>query len=449
MDARQQEKFVHMTQAPVRRLVCQMAVPTIISMLITNLYNMADTFFVGKLGTSATGAVGVVFSLMAVIQTFGFFFGHGSGNYISRAMGSQQMEDAERMAATGFGSSFMVGCLLMVLGLVFRKPLALMLGSTETILPYASEYMSIILLGASFMASSLTLNNQLRFQGSALFAMVGITTGGILNIILDPIFIFGFNLGIRGAALATLFSQLVSFVILFAMTRRPGNIRIRIRLYTFRASFWKEIVRGGTPSLCRQGLASVATICLNLAAGSYGDAAIAAMSIVSRIMNFAGSALIGFGQGFQPVCGFNYGAGLYGRVKEAFWFCVKVGSAAALVFAVAGFMLSANLVEIFRKGDAEVLAIGAAAMRFQCLTFPVTAWITLCNMMMQNLGRVFKASYLALARQGLYFIPLVFLLNLAFGLTGIELAQPLSDIITFATSIPLQISLLKELETRP
>lgn len=311
MDEKQQEKLTRMTTAPVRKLVCQMAVPTIISMLITNFYNMADTFFVGKLGTSATGAVGVVFSLMAVIQTFGFFFGHGSGNYISRAMGSQEMDDAERMAATGFGSSFFIGCVLALMGLVFQKPLARLLGSTETILPYAQDYMSIILLGAPFMASSLTLNNQLRFQGSAMFAMVGITAGGILNIILDPILIFGFDMGIRGAALATLISQLVSFVILFAMTRRPGNIRIRLRLYSFRLSFWKEILRGGTPSLCRQGLASVATICLNLAAGPYGDAAIAAMSIVSRIMNFAGSALIGFGQGFQPVCGFNYGAGRY------------------------------------------------------------------------------------------------------------------------------------------
>lgn len=448
MDEKQQEKLTRMTTAPVRKLVCQMAVPTIISMLITNFYNMADTFFVGKLGTSATGAVGVVFSLMAVIQTFGFFFGHGSGNYISRAMGSQEMDDAERMAATGFGSSFFIGCVLALMGLVFQKPLARLLGSTETILPYAQDYMSIILLGAPFMASSLTLNNQLRFQGSAMFAMVGITAGGILNIILDPILIFGFDMGIRGAALATLISQLVSFVILFAMTRRPGNIGIRLRLYSFRLSFWKEILRGGTPSLCRQGLASVATICLNLAAGPYGDAAIAAMSIVSRIMNFAGSALIGFGQGFQPVCGFNYGAGRYERVREAFWFCVKVGSAAALIFAAVGFWLAPGLIEVFRKGDVQVLAVGAAAMRFQCLTFPVTAWVTICNMMMQNLGRVFKASYLSMARQGLYFIPLVFALNLAFGLTGIELAQPLSDMITFVTSIPLQISLLKELEKK-
>ncbi len=446
MDSKQQEKRVYMTTAPVRGLVPRMAVPTIISMLITNIYNMADTFFVGKLGTSATAAVGVVFPLMSVIQTFGFFFGHGSGNYISRAMGSQKMEDAEQMAATGFGSSFLFGLLLMIVGLLFQEPLARLLGSTDTILPYAREYMSVILIGAPFMASSLTLNNQLRFQGSAFFGMIGITTGGILNILLDPLFIFVFDMGISGAAWATVVSQMVSFVILLIMTRAGGNIRIRLRRYSLKDVYWKEIFRGGTPSLCRQGLASVATVCLNLAAKPYGDAAIAAMSIVSRIMNFASSALIGLGQGFQPVCGFNYGAGLYKRVREAFWFCVKVGSAAALVFAVVGFCFSGNLVEIFRKGDAEVIRIGAEAMRFQCITFPFTAWVTISNMMMQNLGMVFKASYLSMTRQGLFFIPLVFLLNLCLGLTGIEMAQPASDLLTFVTSVPLQLGVLRKFD---
>ena len=442
MDSKQEAKRQYMTTAPVRGLVLRMAVPTIISMLITNIYNMADTFFVGKLGTSATAAVGVVFPLMSVIQTFGFFFGHGSGNYISRAMGSQKMEDAEQMAVTGFGSSFLFGVILMILGLLFQDPLARLLGSTDTILPYAKEYLCVILLGAPFMASSLTLNNQLRFQGSAFFGMIGITTGGILNIFLDPLFIFVLDMGISGAAWATIISQMISFLILLMMTRAGGNIRIRLKKYSLKRSFWKEIVRGGTPSLCRQGLASVATICLNLAAGPYGDAAIAAMSIVSRIMNFASSALIGLGQGFQPVCGFNYGAGLYQRVKDAFWFCVKVGSVAALVFAVIGF------VEVFRKGDADVIRIGAEAMCFQCITFPFTAWVTISNMMMQNLGMVFKASYLSMARQGLFFIPLVFLLNLCFGLVGIELAQPVSDLITFASSIPLQLGVLRSLERK-
>lgn len=448
MDSKQEAKRQYMTTAPVRGLVLRMAVPTIISMLITNIYNMADTFFVGKLGTSATAAVGVVFPLMSVIQTFGFFFGHGSGNYISRAMGSQKMEDAEQMAVTGFGSSFLFGVILMILGLLFQDPLARLLGSTDTILPYAKEYLCVILLGAPFMASSLTLNNQLRFQGSAFFGMIGITTGGILNIFLDPLFIFVLDMGISGAAWATIISQMISFLILLMMTRAGGNIRIRLKKYSLKRSFWKEIVRGGTPSLCRQGLASVATICLNLAAGPYGDAAIAAMSIVSRIMNFASSALIGLGQGFQPVCGFNYGAGLYQRVKDAFWFCVKVGSVAALIFAVIGFCFSGSLVEVFRKGDADVIRIGAEAMRFQCITFPFTAWVTISNMMMQNLGMVFKASYLSMARQGLFFIPLVFLLNLCFGLVGIELAQPVSDLITFASSIPLQLGVLRSLERK-
>ena len=404
--------------------------------------------FVGRLGTSATGAVGVVFPLMALIQAVGFFFGQGSGNYISRQLGAQHREEAERMASTGFFFALGAGCIIMALGLLLRHPLAHLLGATDTILPYALDYMCIILSGAPYMTASLVLNNQLRLQGNAVYAMIGLVSGGVLNMALDPLFIFTFGMGIRGAALATILSQLVGFCLLLTGVYVSGGIRIRLCLFSPSPARYADLARGGIPSLCRQGLASIAVTCLNTAARPYGDAAIAAMSIVTRVSQFAGSAMIGFGQGFQPVCGFNYGAGRYERVREAFWFCVKVGSAAALIFAAVGFWLAPGLIEVFRKGDVQVLAVGAAAMRFQCLTFPVTAWVTICNMMMQNLGRVFKASYLSMARQGLYFIPLVFALNLAFGLTGIELAQPLSDMITFVTSIPLQISLLKELEKK-
>ena len=323
-DQNQADKFARMTQTPIPRLITTLAVPTIISMMITSVYNMADTFFVGRIGTSATGAVGVVFSLMAVIQAIGFMFGQGSGNYIARSLGGQDFRDASRMSATGFFSALIVGGLITLFGLLFLDPLVRLLGATETILPYARDYARYILLGASYMTASLVLNNQLRFQGSASYAMVGIAAGGILNIALDPLFIFVFGMGIAGAAIATVISQFVSFCILLAGCTRGGNIRIHFRDFTPRWELYREILRGGLPSLWRQGLASVATICLNLAAGPYGDAAIAAMSIVSRVNMFASSALIGFGQGFQPVCGFNYGARLYRRVREGFWFCVRV-----------------------------------------------------------------------------------------------------------------------------
>lgn len=442
----QEEKFKYMTEAPVRRLVCEMAVPTIISMLITSIYNMADTFFVGRINTQATGAVGVVFSLMALIQALGFFFGHGSGNYISRKLGQQKQKEAEKMAANGFFYAIICGILVAVVGLIFVEPFARILGSTDTILPYAVDYLSIILIGAPAMTASLVLNNQLRFQGSAAYAMVGIVTGGLLNIVLDPIFIFGCRLGIKGAAIATVISQFVSFFLLFMGTKRGGNIRIGLSGFHPDIRGFIDIFKGGFPSLCRQGLASVAAIALNQMAGAYGDAAIAGMSIVSRIAMFANSALIGFGQGFQPVCGFNYGARLYKRVRDAFWFCVKAAVIFLIIVSALGYYFAPQLVAMFRKGDTEVISVGVTALRLMCLVFPLNSWIVLCNMMSQSIGEAFKASILAASRQGLFFIPLIFILPVMYGLYGVQVCQTVSDICTFALAVPLGISVLNKMK---
>ena len=446
MQKQAQDKYVRMTTAPIPALVTRLAVPTIISMLVTAFYNMADTFFVGRIGTSASAAVGVVFSVMAIIQACGFFFGHGSGNYISRALGANRGEDAARMAATGFFCAMFTGAALGALGMVFLRPLARMLGSTDTILPYAVDYLRFILIGAPWMMASLVLNNQLRFQGSAFYGMIGIAFGAVLNIGLDPLLIFTFKMGIGGAALATIISQFVSFCLLLYGTRRGGNLRVRWKNFTPSFKFLKAIANGGMPSLCRQGLNSVSTICLNLGAGAYGDAAIAAMSIVGRIVMFANSCVIGFGQGFQPVCGFCYGAKKYDRVRAAFRFCVKAATAFLCAAAVIAFAFAPQLVAVFRKGDADVLAIGQVALRAQCFTFPLSAWIVLCNMMMQTIGKSVRASFLAMARQGLFFIPAVLILPRLFGLFGLQISQAVADVITFALSIPLQLSVLREMD---
>ena len=440
-----EEKRVYMLETPVKRLVCTLAGPTILSMLITSFYNMVDTFFVGKLNTQATAAVGIVFSLMAIIQAVGFFFGHGSGNYISRKLGAKETEEAEKMAAVGFFSAFMAGVVLMVICLIFVKPLAYALGSTETILPYTVTYLWIILLGAPAMTSSLVLNNQMRFQGSAFYAMIGIVSGAVLNMVLDPVLILVCNLGIAGAAMATTISQYVSFVLLLIMVRRGGNMQIRFRNFKPSIHFYKEIIRGGMPSLCRQGLASVATICLNHTAGMYGDAAIAGMSIVSRISMFANSALIGFGQGFQPVCGFNYGAGKYKRVLEAFWFCVKYAFLFLIVVGITGFAFAPELVSLFRE-DTDVIAVGTAALRYQVIAFPLNAWIVMCNMMLQSIGKGLKASIVASARQGLCFLPLILILPHFFGLTGVEICQAVSDVFTLMISVPIGLSVIREMQ---
>lgn len=442
-------KLNRMTGEPIERLVVGMAVPTIAMMLISALYSMADTWFVGTLGTSATAAVGVGFPLMAFIQAFGFFFGHGSGNYISRRLGAGETEDAARMAMTGFVSALICGGAIAAAGLVFLRPLALLLGSTETILPHALEYFRFVLLGAPWMAASLTLNNLLRFQGSAAYGMVGMASGAVLNVVLDPIFIFVFELGVAGASLATMISQFVGFCLLLWMCSRGGNIGIRMRNFSPSFRQYVEIARGGFPSLCRQGLASVATVSLNHMAGGFGDAAIAAMSIVQRVYWFAMSSLIGWGQGFQPVCGFNYGAGLYGRVKRAFWFCVKTATVVLLFVSAAGIVFAREIMTEFRPDDQDVIEIGVLALRLQCLILPFNGWVILNNMMLQTIGRAGPATLLATARQGLFLLPILFLLTPRFGVLGIQMAQPLADFATLLLSIPLGLKVLGEMVEEP
>lgn len=446
-EARQSEKLRRMTTEAPEKLICKLAIPTIVSMLITSFYNMADTFFIARLeNTSATGAVGVAFSLMAIIQAVGFFFGHGSGNYVSRELGKGNVKNAEKMVATGFFSAIIAGVFIMVFGLLFLHPLARLLGSTDTILPYAVDYIRIILIGAPCMCASLVMNNQLRFQSNAFFAMIGLTAGGVLNVILDPLFIFGLDMGVTGAALATVISQCVSCVLLYIGVLKSDNLKIHVRAFCPNRHFLAEIMRGGTPSLCRQGLSSLSTIALNTVAKGYGDAAIAAIGIVSRIMLFASSAMIGFGQGFQPVCGFNYGARLYGRVKRAYLFCVKYATIFLVVLAVIVFLLAPQIVGQFQKSDAEVIAIGAFALRCQAVAFPLTALVVMSNMMTQTIGKVVKASILAMARQGLMFIPAVLILPHFFDLTGLILAQPVSDFLSFSLALPITISELRLLK---
>lgn len=440
-------KLERMTTEPVERLITSLAVPTILSMLITTFYNMADTYFVGQMrSTSATGGVGVVLSLMSIIQAFGFFFGHGSGNFISRSLGSGTRKESEIMAATGFFSAIIFGLLITLFGTLFAPSLVWLLGATDTIAPYALNYMRIIVLGAPFMMASLVLNNQLRFQGSATYAMVGIITGGLLNIALDPLFIFTFRMGIAGAALATIVGQIVSFCILLFMCHRGENIRIRFKNFKPSLYFLKEMSGGGLPSLLRQGLNSFAVVALNTMARPFGDATIAAMSIVSRIMMFAVSTTIGFGQGFQPVCGFNYGAKRYDRMIKAFWFSVKVSFCFLTVMAVGALVFAPELVALFHTdpNETSVISIGAFALRMQAIPLPLLSWVFMSNMMLQTIKRTLPASFLAMARQGLFFIPAILILPHFLDLFGIQIAQACADFAAVLCAIPIQIKVLKE-----
>ncbi len=431
------EQHVRMTEAPVGPLIISLAIPTIISMLITTLYNTADTYFVSQLGTSASGAVGVVFSMMAIFQAIGFTLGMGSGSMISRKLGAGDASSAREYGSTSFFSAITLGLCLCVCGLAFLDPLMRLLGSTPTILPYARSYASWILLGAPVMCTAFVMNNILRSEGHAAFAMCGLVTGGLLNIVLDPIFIFHFGLGISGAAAATLLSQCVSFLIMLSFFLRGKSlVRIHIRNLSKKPRVYYDIVRLGCPSLSRQGLASISTAALNVCAGAYGDAAVAAMSIVGRIFLFILSVMIGLGQGFTPVVGFNYGSRRYARVREAFWFTVKAGMVLMTILTVTCWILAPEIIALFRREDAEVIAIGTRAMRFQCSALLLQPLFVATNMMLQASGFAWRATFLACTRQGVYFLPLITLLPGLFGLTGVEMTQMVSDIFSFATSLP-------------
>ena len=441
----QENKTERLTTSPIRPLIVKLAVPSIVSMLISTFYNMADTFFVGQMqNTSATGAVGVILPVMTLIQAFGYFFGHGSGNFISRKLGEGDETSAKNMASTGFFYALAFSLVLMAAGLIFMKPLVGLLGATPTIRPYAEEYMRVILFGAPVMTGAIVMNNQMRFQGNAYYSMFGIAAGGVLNVALDPLFIFTFDMGVTGAAAATVISQAVSFIVLFIALEKSDCIKLRPRSVMFKRSYALSIMKGGVPSLCRQGITSAATICFNAGAGIYGnDAAIAAVSIVSKITSFASAALIGFGQGFQPVCGYSYGAKKYRRVYDSFWFCVKVCFAFLLVLSVAAYFAAPWLIRQFQRNDAEVIDVGTRMLRAQLISFSFMSHVIISNMMLQTIGKSLRASLLALSRQGYILIPVLFVAAALFGINGLIWAQTVADFISLGISFIVTYRVLK------
>ena len=442
-------KRYRMTHEPVERLVISLAIPSIASMLISAIYNMADTFFVSRLGTSATGGVGICFSVMAIIQAIGFTFGQGSGNTISRLLGHGDRDEAKVILSTGFFTAFGLSAVLAFIGSFFVTPLVQFLGATETIAPYAADYLRYLFLGMPFIASSFVLNNLLRYQGSAAYGMIGIMAGAFLNIVLDPIFIFTLDLGVGGASLATAISQFVSFTILLIQSGRGVNILPSFKHFSYDFRVHMGILKNGFPTLLRQGLASIAAIVLNKSAAPFGDAAIAAVTIVMRVFIFSISAMLGFGQGFQPVCGFNYGAGRHDRVRQAFWFSVRVSAIVLASLSVFGLIFAPQIMAIFRKEDLAVIQIGTLALRALFLVLPLSSFTILSMMMTQTIGKSGTASFLSLTRQGLFFVPLILILPRFIGVLGIQISQPLSELFSFLLTVVMTLPILRELKKAP
>ena len=350
------------------------------------------------------------------------------------------------MASTGFAVALLIGACLAAVGIFNLERIALWVGATPTTLEDTMTYMRIILLGAPFMCGQFVINNQLRFQGSAVYAMIGLMCGAVMNMFLDPLLILVFHMGVAGAAIATVAGQITSFIVLLIGSSKGENIRLNIKNVRFNRTYLLGILNGGAPSLLRQGMAAVATLLLNTAAGNLGgDAAIAGMSIVTRILAMTVSALIGFGQGYQPMCSYNYGAGLKRRVREGYFFCVKYGTIVLAVVSALCAVFAPQLISLFRK-DPDVIAVGASALRWQAAALPLMGTSVPSNMMLQSISKGVKASITSAARSGIFFIPLILILPRIFGLFGVEITQAVADVFAFALTVPMAASELKKMK---
>lgn len=440
-----EERFKRMRYEKIPKLIISLGIPTTISMLITNIYNMADTYFVSQISLSASGATGIVFAVMAILQAFGFMCGHGSGSNISRSLGRKDEENASRFASSGLFLSFCISLVLMIAGLVFLEPLMRLLGSTDTILVEAMNYGRFIFLAAPAMVMSCVCNNILRYEGRAVYAMVGLTFGGILNMMLDPILIFVFHLGISGAGIATMVAQYLSlFILLIPFFRNRTASRLRLSYISRNIDTFINIIVTGSPSLARQGLNSISTAMLNMMAKPLGDAAIAAMSVVGRVSNMLFSLSLGIAQGFQPVSSFNYGAGDYKRVKESTVFTIGFGTALIAVLCTLAFINAPLIISLFRSEEL-VIEIGSAALRLMCFGLLLLPTVSVTNMLFQGIGESKKALFVACLQSGAFFIPLVVILTKCFGVNGLICATPLSYLLAFSVALPMVVKFMRNL----
>lgn len=445
MSSKYNNKYEKMTTAPVKGLISSLAVPTIFTMLVSAVYNTADSFFVGKIDTSSVASIGIVFSIMTLLQAIGFFLGNGSGILVSTYLGKKDKDTAKIYSNVAFFLAIFFGIILAIFGFLFSDKMSVMLGATATTKESASGYLKYILLGSPFILGSFVLNNQLRYQGSAIYSMFGIVSGSIINIALDPLFIFKLNLGVKGAAIATIIGQAVGFIILIIGTCKGENLRISINAFKPNVRIITDIFRNGLPSLSRQGIQTIANICLNFACAPFGDYVIAGMSIFNRLMFISFAVVIGIGQGFQPVCSFNNGAKKYDRVYEGYKFIIIVGTIFITIASALEFIFAPQLVTLFRD-DTKVIEIAVKALRYQCFAMPVLSYCSASNMLTQSLKLAGRSTILSLSRQGIFYIPLILILPRIIGINGIALSQPIADILTLIITIILTFPVVKRLK---
>ncbi|MEE1315310.1 MAG: MATE family efflux transporter [Faecalimonas sp.] len=442
-ESESQKYYEKMTRTPLTKLIVSLGIPTTISMLVTNLYNMVDTYFVGTLGESQQAATGILFTLQAIIQAVSFMLGQGSGTLVSKALAEQNEEEASQYVSTAFFTGLGIGTVIMIGGLVFLTPLMRLLGSTETILPYAKVYGMCVLVTAPIMVGSFVLNNNLRYEGKAFYAMIGLVTGSIINIVGDYLLVMVFKLGVLGAGLATAASQLISFCILLYFFQKMAQSHIRLRYMSKNVRVYMTISKIGFPAVIRQGLSSVSSGLLNNLTRPYGDAAIAAMSVVNRFSAFVMCVGLGIGQGFQPVASFNYQAKEYKRVKKGLLVTIVIGFCFIICLAVPGFVFAEQIIYLFQKSE-EVKEIGVLALRCSCIGIVFLAFSVPVNMLYQSIRKAGISSFLSLLRSGLMFIPTLLVTTYFWGIAGIQISQPLADVLTGLVSIPFVIAFLRK-----
>ncbi len=434
----QEQRRQMMLNEPISRIIPKMAIPTIVAFLINSIYSLADTYFVSSLGTNATAAVSVNSSLDQLIMMCGSMLAVGANSYIARLLGQGKEKEASRVLSTAFFTAMGIGAVLMIFGNLFMTPMVRLLGATPTCEQYSIDYATYVLYAAPFMAANFVMNQCLRSEGSATLSMVGMGFGGILNCVLDPIFIFGFDMGVAGASLATAISKWVSFVILiFPYVTRRSLLHLSVRNFRFSWNIYSNIISVGSSSMFRSGLAVVSAILLNDLAGNISDSVLAAVGVCNKVMMFPFSIILGFGSGFQPVAGFNWGAKRYDRVRESYRFCAKVAVLGSVLMGVLVGVFADTFVVLFAGMDAEMRRIGVICMVSQCIALPIHGWVAVVNMFCAGLGNAKGALALSTARQGSCFLPILYPLAWIFGAYGIAVVQALADVLTLVLAVPI------------
>ena len=448
------KQYVKMTQTPISRLIIGLGIPTMLNMMVTSLYNMADTYFVSGLGARATGAVSVVLSLTSIIQAIGFTFGMGSGSIVSKLLGAKNRAEADKVASSSFFVAGAIGLLITIFGLLFLTPLMKLLGAPieldggYTTMDYAKEYSRVILLAAPIMCMSFVMNNLLRAEGKAVLSMIGLVSGAVINVALDPLFIYTFKMGMAGAAIATIISQTISFsILLYLFLSGKSIVRFKFKTISTKLKTYKEIIATGFPSFCRQVLASICTVLLNWAVQPY-EGAQAALGVVQKVFMLAFSISLGIGQGYQPVLGYNYSAKRYDRVKKGYLFTLTFSTCLMAVFAIICAILAPKIMYVFLPTSPQAVQIGTLSLRLQCLCMPLLPVNFMAGVTYQVVGNKGIASLLSISRQGLFYIPAVFILPATIGLLGVQCCQSVSDVCSFLFAIPFTILFFKHLKSK-